>query len=91
MPDEQGKLSPDELQKALKWIESKLTVKTCPMCGDEKLILDDSLAALPVMGDKQMVRETLIPAFVLTCGNCGYIRLFNAMRAEIIARQSPPA
>ena len=88
MPDNEGRLSTDEQRNAIAWLKGKLKVKTCPLCGDENMTLDDSVSALPVFGKAGAVASITTPVIKVTCPTCGYIRLFSATMVGIVPRQS---
>lgn len=81
MPDPKGKMSPEEHEKAVNWLNEKgKRPGRCEGCGKKAIYLKRDLAQLLIPGWNQAY-----PLLVLMCTNCGLIRLHGAIRAGIEA------
>ena len=74
MPDKKGRLSDEELTKALKWVNEKSS-KPCHVCGKSGWVLDSDIGSLTVFN----YPATVFPMLVAACENCYAVRFFNAV------------
>lgn len=77
-------LSATQCQALKKWMRSKAIVQ-CPACGDDgfRFAQASYLRALLEAGDANLTEDK--GAVKLTCGNCGYMMLFDASAVGIRA------
>lgn len=84
------------LEQAVAFMNEKWTTRKCERCGTEGWALHDTrpFAILPISGDVvSTVTDRVAPALMLTCRNCGNMRLTsveNILRflKELEARQT---
>jgi hypothetical protein len=81
---EQGMMKPIKLSDAIRFLEAKGISRNCPSCGHDKCELVNEENgnlhfALPgfKFGGYDINRADMFGLFVLTCADCGYVRLFH--------------
>jgi len=81
MPDEKGKLSPEDKEKVQKWLKEKWKASSnCPISGDNNWIIGDYTVTPMNYGARQaMIGGQIAPQVMLICSSCGYTLYFNAM------------
>lgn len=83
MPDQQGKLSREEYDEAVAWLNEKIKrAGRCQVCeGEPTLVLGNKI------GNLLIASGGAYPVLVLICPTCGYFRLHGAMRAGIVKKE----
>ena len=81
-------MTPIKLPDAIRFLEAKGVSRNCPACGHDKsdLINEEGANlhfALPgfELGGYDFSRADMLGLFVITCADCGFVRLFH--RAKI--------
>jgi hypothetical protein len=88
MPDKNGKLSPDEKEKALKWVAGK----PCPFCGRSDWFVGDDVIQTPRLGtDPLGAGKPTYGAVLLFSQTCGYTIMFNSTMLGITSNFKPPS
>ncbi len=71
------------LEKALEWIEENwVGKKSCPICENTGWFMGEVMAEMRQISRAVRLMPTSGPSYpmmVLSCENCGYTLLFNAM------------
>lgn len=90
MPDKDGKLSPEEQQKIIDWIQKhSLGLLSCHLCKQTNWGITEHLIYLPVYTPNAlMIGGPTYPCIQLICNNCRSIQFINAM--QVILSPSPP-
>lgn len=77
-------LTPDQMDQVRSWMEEKGIDKTCPACGNTRWVTSEIIAP-PVRARTGLAENPpQIPMVELTCDNCGYIRLFAAVKMGLL-------
>jgi len=80
-------LETDEKRKAvLEWLNAHWPKekRPCPICGQTTWNLSSDLWVIARLTDKRAVDlGTIYPSFTITCTNCAYTMLFNAVLSGI--------
>lgn len=83
MPDDQGKLSKEELAAAGKWIGERANLP-CAVCRHTSWVVGEHVVSLIADAKNVLGTKQHYPALVVVCANCAHIRLHSAMRAGIV-------
>jgi hypothetical protein len=86
-----GKLDETKRRQVAAWIESKWTTSQCPFHGATTWELGGVLAQVPEFTPSLTRGGQVYPVFVLTCTECGYSVLVNAIKAELVPASSEQA
>ncbi len=78
MPDINGVLSPEEKEKATKWLNEKMIRRECPACGSKNWIIAEHMVSPTVVNAAAIGLQTPYPQ-VMVISECGYSYFFNAM------------
>lgn len=93
MPDDQGKLSVQELEAFQKWLQDHWSgSKVCPVCQKNQWIVGEHVVTtikISNKGDILLGGETY-PLVLLVCGNCGNTLSFNARVMRLMKDDSAP-
>lgn len=76
-------LTPDQMDQVQSWMEDKDVDTTCPACGNSGWVTSEIIAP-PVRARTGASEQVLIPMVPLTCDNCGYVRLFSAVKMDLL-------
>ena len=72
-----------KLEQALRWIEDNwVGQKACAICGNSGWFMGEAIGEMRQMNQGSRWIPNSAPAYpliVLSCENCGYTLLFNAM------------
>jgi predicted nucleic-acid-binding Zn-ribbon protein len=80
-----------ERTKLQEWLDKKWTEKAkCPICGTDDWALGEIVGALPE-ATSRFVAGPQYPLAAVFCNTCGYARFFNALVAQVVERDTPPA
>ena len=86
MPDYHGRFSDDEKSVISDWLAKNWTRnRTCPISGHNQWTFADYLVTAPVHSGMSYLGGPSYPAVLVTCDNCGYTMLFNAVIMGIVA------
>ena|SRR5437868_3677228 len=92
MPEPGGKLTPDEQQRALRWLGLQWRTRVCPVSGHTKWEVGEYMVqTLPYAGGNLLVGGASYPLIVITCAICGYTFFINAIRAGVLPAQPIPS
>ena len=77
-------LTPDQMDQLQSWMGEKDVDTTCPACGNTKWVSGEFVA--PPVRARTGLSESppQVPMVQLTCTNCGYIRLFSAVKVGLL-------
>src|SRR5688572_18678925 len=89
MPNEDGKLSMEEFEKAKKWLEERKAVNPCPLCGNKTWSISEQLAVAPVYSTRILMGAGF-PAVVILCSNCFFFRWHSAIVMGIVPTKVKP-
>jgi predicted nucleic-acid-binding Zn-ribbon protein len=84
-----GILTPAQQEAIHEWLRDKwTTARGCPFCGNTKWTIQNQLGALILM-DKSgnMDLSSSYPNVVVTCDNCKYTVLFNAVPMDVLPKE----
>ncbi len=91
MPDNQGKLTPEEQQTVTKWLIDRWKTTNCPFHGPTQWEIGDATGTQPFAGvgagtpgSGPVVGGAAYPLVVLTCGTCGYTIHINLIKVGIV-------
>lgn len=85
MADVQGKLSPEEIQQIIKWVDGHRKNRACPVCQSDEWMVGPSISApVPLSpGEAGMAINVgaakVTPVVQTICKVCGHIQFFNAV------------
>ncbi len=66
--------------KVAEWLNKKWQgKKNCPLCGENNWNIGDRAGKIPIYYPSAVVGGPSYPLVVVTCNNCGYTLLFNAL------------
>lgn len=93
MPDETGKLTQEEYAKVNTWLTSFGKAPfICPTCGSDTWAIGPHLIQPLTLG-KDLAMQlggTGYPMVALVSQRCGYVMLFSAVMAGVVAAVPPP-
>lgn len=93
MPDPFGKLSPEEFQKVLQWVNTRWKPHVpCEMCGAMHSWSVADLVNSPVnlgAGKNFYLGGPNYPQVQVICANCGNTKFLNAILVGIIPPENP--
>ena len=77
----------DEQRKTQEWVETKWNHGPCPVCQTNSYSAGDDLTEIRSFsgGDLVIGSAGVYPLFPVTCNNCGYTLLINALVAGIVS------
>jgi hypothetical protein len=80
-------LTLEQEETARAWLRKKSWVRSCPDCRSfrTRWIFGEILAAPELAQDGSATIESSIPMLQVMCRNCGFIRLFSAVKMGIIS------
>lgn len=85
MPDANGKLSPQDVEKVRNWLRDHWKNWACPFSHDTNWELGGSLAQAPLFSSGNIVvGGPVYPYVVISCSSCGYTVLINAIKIGIL-------
>jgi len=89
MPDKDGKLSKEEKDKAVHWLEERWPEpRTCPISGHDTWIIGDHLVTPLVWSQGDiLVGGSVYPLVMVICEACGYTQMFNAVLLGITKKR----
>lgn len=92
MPDENGKLSLEDKEAAVRWINEKVKNHACICCGSNDWSIGDHIVELrPFVGGGITVGGVVYPALVLTCNVCAYARFHMALPTGLLNVPTSPS
>jgi hypothetical protein len=90
-PDEENSMDPlvaRALRRdaAAEWIREKSTRagRRCPVCETSSWTVTDVQEVGPYDRGRVVTGGLVIPVFLLICDNCGFCRMFSAIKAGVI-------
>jgi hypothetical protein len=92
MPDAAGKLTPEDKQKCVDWINSfRQPPLVCPICGSKNWSIADHLVAPPVLGPGSGLQlgGVSYPQLMLISNPCGHTIFVNAVLAGVLQNPAP--
>ena len=93
MPDETGKLTPEEYTKVHAWLTSLgKSPFICPYCGSDTWSIGPHLIQPLTLGKDLALQlsGTGYPMVALVSQRCGYVALFSAVITGIVEAKQPP-
>ena len=85
MPDAEGQLSEEERTIVMEYLKKAGSKGNCPSCEHNVWSLVSHIATLPAT-IKVVGKIQTIPAVVLICERCAFMRLHNAIRIGVEKR-----
>ena len=84
-PQDVGKLSPEQADKAIKWLDAKWAGdKRCWVCGTTKWTLEQHLVHPPIYrAGELMLGGLAYPQIAIRCSNCANTVFFNAVAMDV--------
>lgn len=76
--EELTKLSPEEMLRAIAWIQENCGSNPCPLCQTQSWSLSDRLGGIPVVSKKALHLGQYMPVVIAICAKCGHIIQFSA-------------
>lgn len=88
MPDQTGKLSKSEKNKALAWLNERTeAAPTCWVCNTQNWTLADHVVSPPMFGKGLILGGVAYPHILLVCRQCAHTVFFNAMVMGVIDKE----
>lgn len=94
VPDFQGKLSPEEKDKIIAWLDAKWKTAACPFHGPTNWEIGDATGTQPFAGigggtpgSGVVVGGNSYPLVVLTCATCGYTIHVNLLTVGLVTHR----
>jgi predicted nucleic-acid-binding Zn-ribbon protein len=84
VPDPEGKLSPEEGDIFVKWLERYWLTRDCPFHGHTRWEIGDMVQLTPYAAGTLVVNAPVYPVIVVTCTQCGYTVLVNAKLSGVL-------
>jgi len=96
MPDSSPfMMSQEQRERTVAWYKDKWSATECPHCNTRQWILGPNLITLRAVHPLEIgnldMGAPVYPCIVLTCGNCGYTALVNAITSGIVLKEGPNA
>jgi len=89
VPDQDGKLTEEETQKATAWLNEHAKVGKCSMCGNLNWsvvpVIFNSTIYYP--GGGLRVGGASVPLISIICSNCGHMEFFSAVVIGLLPRE----
>lgn len=85
MPTKDGRLTKDERQRLVDWLNQKWTHRTCTSCGTHEWDLMDQLTMMPVYMQRtepEIGRAVVCVSAI--CQNCARMEFFNALVMNVV-------
>lgn len=79
MPDSDGKLTNEEQEKIISWLNEKGRNHACPVCNENTWRVGEHLLKGPVYSTKLVIGGLTYPQFFVICTNCYHVRPFIAI------------
>jgi len=77
-------LTPDQMDQLQNWMEEKDVDTTCPACGNTGWVTSEMIAPRVRSRARPSEEGTQVPMVPLTCDNCGHVRLFSAVKMDLL-------
>ena len=89
MTQKASNLETIDTHRALDWLNDRWSQsKNCPICDSSKWEVGSQLVEVKVFTRKDFLPGTPVRALVIvTCSNCGYTILFDAVAAGIVSNE----
>ena len=85
-----GVFSPEQLERALAWLNEKWTQKDCPFHGPTNWDLRAAPGEVATVDGSDLTPGAAVYPFLMaTCTICGYTVLVNALIAGVVRAQPP--
>jgi predicted nucleic-acid-binding Zn-ribbon protein len=83
------KLGDEKKKKILKNLEDKWPPqrRVCPICNNNKFEMPGNIFQISQYFPTKLIVGPIVPLIVVTCTNCGYTLLFNALTLQAIKRK----
>lgn len=78
-------LTEEQQRKARSWFNERITNKRCPSCGGTNWETGDIISPPVETGGRVVIPAPRMPQLPMTCSNCGYVRLYAAMKIGLLA------
>jgi len=91
MPDDSGKLSPDDKQTVIKVLTERKCVNPCPLCGHPEWEIGDNMILHSLYGPKGFIIGAGVPSVVIGCTNCAFFRFHSAVLFGFMPQVAPKA
>lgn len=92
MPDQTGKLSKSEKDKALAWLNERTeAAPTCSVCGTQNWTVADHAVAPALFGKGLILGGVAYPHIMLVCRHCGHTLFFNAIVMGVLDKNEEKA
>src|SRR2546430_7505413 len=88
--DASGNLDTEKTKRPLGCLNRQWTNQACPFHGPTKWEVGQVIMTLPYSGGGVIVGGPTYPLLVVTCVNCGYTVLVNAIVAGVVPRPAQP-
>ena len=85
MADKSKKLTSQQEDEFIKWINSKAKNHQCPVCQENSWEVGDHV--IHVLAQQPLVEGVFYPQLFLTCKNCAFVRYFMAYATGVIKKE----
>ena len=84
MPDKSKKLTSEQREVFVNWINSKAKNHQCPVCGENDWRLGDHV--IHALAQEPLVEGRVYPQVFLSCNNCLFVRHFLAIPMGVVEK-----
>ncbi len=89
MPDAAGRLTDDEQQSILNYLNERAPSLRCSACGARSFQLVEHVVEYrPFSGGSLRLGGVVYPIVMLTCTNCGHFLTFSALKVGVKLNES---
>lgn len=88
MPDKNGRLSKEDVEKVIKWFKKHWTQPAkCDVCGKfEWTIGKTIIAPMNIVNSEVKITGQLYPQILVLCKHCGNTKYFNAIIMGLVEK-----
>jgi len=62
--------------------------RVCPICKNRNFVMTENVYQISRYFPHKLVQGPMVPLIVVTCTNCGYTYLFNALTLDAVKPKS---
>lgn len=85
MADKDKRLTKEQRDTFINWINSKAKNHDCPVCGENDWRVGSQV--IHSMTENYFSTGTVYPQVFLSCNNCAFVRYFMAIQAGVVEKE----